>query len=284
MKIIKFVSFFLAIATTATAQNSKTLNLFNGKNLAGWQTYLAIPHSSVNVNLPKNEVGEYQNPIGFDKDPLNVFTVVTEDGKQAIKVTGEVFGHIRTTAEYENFHLSLKFKWGKIKYAPRQDKKRDAGLLYHSIGLPSKTAPWSQSQECQIQEGDCGDYYVIGGSSIDVKADTTSMPYHYKPDGVLTTFDLALKRGSCKRISDFENPYGQWNTIEIYTIGDKSIHLVNGKVVMVLQNSKMRNPDGSKAPLTKGKIQLQSEGAEIYYSDIQLQNIKEFPKELQKLF
>lgn len=284
MKILKSLFFFALISASALAQNNKTNNLFNGKDFTGWQTYLAVPHKSVTIDLPKNEAGDYIEPIGFDKDPFNVYSVVTIDGKQAIKVTGQVFGHIRTTSEFENYHLTLQFKWGEAKYAPREDAKRDAGLLYHSIGVPIKTAPWSQSQECQIQEGDCGDYYVIGGSSIEVKADTTSKPYHYKPDGVLTTFDLALKRGSCKRIEDFEKPHGEWNTIEIYTIGDKSVHLVNGKVVMVLQNSKMRDAKGVKSPLTKGKIQLQSEGAEIFYSDIKLKPITKFPNNIVKLF
>jgi hypothetical protein len=281
-----FLTTFCIVATLglfAQKNTNKTI-LFNGKDFTGWQKYLTIPHKSLELNLPKNDTGAYLEPLGFDNDPLNVFTVVTEDGQPAIKVTGQVFGHIRTTNDYENYHLTLQFKWGEAKYAPREKAKRDAGLLYHSIGVPAKNAPWSQSQECQIQEGDCGDYYVIGGSSIDVKADTLKKPFHYLPNGILTTFDLSLKRGSCKRIADFEKPHGEWNTIEIYTLGDKSIHLVNGHVVMALQNSRMRGEGGVKLPLTKGKIQLQSEGAEIFYKDMLLESIIQFPKEFADLF
>ena len=259
--------------------------LFNGKDFAGWQKYLAVPYKSVGIEMPKGENGDYISPIGFDKDPLNVFKVVTEDGKPAIKVTGEVFGHIRTTNEYENYHLIISFKWGNKKYPPREDKKRDAGLLYHSVGVPQNTAPWSQSQECQIQEGDCGDYFIIGGSTIDIKVDTSSKPFFkYKKDGVLTNFLALPRRGRCLKSEDFENPVGSWNTIEIYTIGDKSLHVVNGHLVMALQNSRMRASKGQTMPLTKGKIQLQSEGAEIFYRDILLEPITEFPSKFGILF
>ena len=234
---------FIAANNFAVKKNTN-IDLFNGKDFTGWQKYLAVPDKSVVVDWPKNEKGEYSKPLGFDNDPLNNFTVVTEDGQAAIKVNGEVFGHIRTTGEYENCHISLQFKWGKKQYAPRLDKKRDAGLLYHSVDVPKGTAPWSQSQECQIQEGDCGDYYVIGGSTIEIRTDTTQKPARYIPEGQLVTFDNKLKRGSCKKSADFEKPNGEWNTIEIYTIGDKSLHVVNGNVVMALQNSKMRNEKG----------------------------------------
>ncbi len=59
-------------------------------------------------------------------------------------------------------------------------------------------------------------------------------------------------------------------------------HVVNGKVNMRLFNSR-QIVDGKEIPLTKGKIQLQSEGAEIFYRDIKLRAIKEVPDELLKL-
>ncbi len=284
MKYTLLVMLCTVLCAGLSAQETDKKNtLFNGKDLTGWQTYLAIPHKSVKVNLSKNTEGEYTQPLGFDNDSLNVFTVVTEDGKPAIKVTGEVFGHIRTTGEYENYHLTVHFKWGTKKHEPRTDKKRDAGILYHSVGVPEKNAAWSQSQECQIQEGDVGDYFIIGGSTMETRADTSLKPFfRYKPDGALITFDGSVdergRRGRCLKMGNFEKPNGEWNTIEIYTIGDKSKHIVNGHLVMALENGRMKNEKGEKLPLTKGKIQLQSEGAEIFYRDIHLETISEFPK------
>ena len=42
---------------------------------------------------------------------------------------------------------------------------------------------------------------------------------------------------------------------------------------MILKNSRYLDKDGKFVPLTKGKIQLQSEAAELYYTDIKIRSI-----------
>ncbi len=76
---------------------------------------------------------------------------------------------------------------------------------------------------------------------------------------------------------DAEAPLGEWNTLDLYCFGDQSVHIVNGKVVMLLFNSR-QSDNGRIIPLKKGKIQLQSEGAELFYKEIKLQSIKEIPE------
>jgi len=87
----------------------------------------------------------------------------------------------------------------------------------------------------------------------------------------------------CLRNQDYESPKGEWTTIELICFGDKSLHIVNGHVVMILQNSHYMDGDKS-VPLTKGKIQLQSEGAEVFYKDIQIKNISAMPVEYAAYF
>ena len=67
-------------------------------------------------------------------------------------------------------------------------------------------------------------------------------------------------------------PNGQWNTIEVYVLGDEAVHLVNGQVVLYLENARLK--DGT--PLTRGQIQIQSEAAEVYYRNIRIRPITEF--------
>jgi hypothetical protein len=67
--------------------------------------------------------------------------------------------------------------------------------------------------------------------------------------------------------------------MEIYTVDGNSVHVVNGKVNMRLSNSR-HVVNGEELALTKGKIQLQSEGAEIFYRQIQIKNIDKIPEEL----
>jgi hypothetical protein len=48
---------------------------------------------------------------------------------------------------------------------------------------------------------------------------------------------------------------------------------------MVLYDSRQREGD-KETPLTKGKIQIQSEGAEVFYRDIRIRPIAKIPDEM----
>ena len=78
---------------------------------------------------------------------------------------------------------------------------------------------------------------------------------------------------------ELDAPHGEWNHLEIYVIGNDAVHLVNGKVVMVVENA--MNPETNK-PLTEGQIQIQSEAAECYYKQFTITPIKAFPKAIKK--
>ena len=67
--------------------------------------------------------------------------------------------------------------------------------------------------------------------------------------------------------------------MEIYTLGGESVHVVNGNVNMRISNSRQISED-QELPLTKGKIQLQSEGVEVFYRNIRIRSIDEIPGEL----
>jgi hypothetical protein len=52
---------------------------------------------------------------------------------------------------------------------------------------------------------------------------------------------------------------------------------------MALSNSRYKDGDVIR-PLTHGKIQLQSESAEVYYKDIQIQQITSMPAQYAAYF
>jgi hypothetical protein len=193
--------------------------LFNGKDLSGWHTF--IPHKDDPKADPK-------------VDLKGVFKV--ENGM--IHVSGQEFGCLTTDQEFENYRLTVEFKWGEKRWPPRQDAKRDSGILVHCVG-PEKV--WPRSIECQVQEGDCGDIWLVDGTSIVV-------------DGKKHNGGRVVKK------TDAERPTGEWNTIEVVCDGDKMINIVNGVVVS----------EGSGTSETKGKILLQSEGAEVFYRKVEL--------------
>ncbi|MGZ3750620.1 MAG: 3-keto-disaccharide hydrolase, partial [Mucilaginibacter sp.] len=138
-------------------------------------------------------------------------------------------------------------------------------------------------QEFQVEQGNCGDYWGVAGGMADIpvlkRYDTD---YVYNPQGLLSIFSEGSKQGRhCIKNGDAENPSGQWNTLDLYCHGDTSIHVVNGKVMMVLYNNKQMD-NGQTSPLTKGKIQIQSEGAEVYYRQIKVLSIDGLPEEFLK--
>lgn len=209
----------LASSSNIAAEAKKPVALFNGKDLAGWTIF--IPHKD--KLQPTNT------------DPKSVFKV--EDA--VIHVSGEEFGAITTEKSYANYRLKLEVKWGDKKWPPRDQKKtqRDSGVLVHCVG-PDKL--WTKSIECQIQERDFGDFYLVGGTTIEV-------------DG-----KLVKDRGV--RTYDAEKPHGEWNVVEVLCEGDSITNIINGKVVNA----------GKKASESKGRILLQSEGAEVFFRNVEL--------------
>jgi len=243
--------------TNASAQGkskSKTIKLFNGKNLNGWYTFL--------------------QHRGRDSDPKNVFTV--RDGM--IRISGEEWGCITTDAEYEDYKIKLEFKWGGKTFAPRLDNTRDSGLLLHSQGEDGGSEGiWMRSIECQIIEGGTGDFIVVGDGTDQYQITSTVAAkkqgdsFIYDPTGQEQTInkdrlnwfgrdpdwkDVIGFRGK----NDVEKPMGHWNTLECVLIDGTISIFLNGILVNKATNVK---PE-------RGRIQIQSEGAEIFFRRVVL--------------
>ncbi len=101
----------------------------------------------------------------------------------------------------------------------------------------------------------------------------------YDPEGAWKTLP---DEGSGIRVvksHDADRGPGEWNRIDIICVNGKVVHLVNGEVVMSYRNPVIER-SGEIWPLRAGKIQLQSEGAEIFYRNVALRLIDRFPDDL----
>ena len=258
--------------------------LFNGRDLAGWETFIAKPDPAWDVpGLPRDATGKYLEPIGKNKDPLKVFTIETVDGQPVIHISGQGFGVMTTREAFGNFHLRLQFKWGEAKWGYKLHAARDSGLLYFVHGEPGfDHETWPRSIEFQIQEHDTGDLFALG-AQITVnaraeKADNRTL-YHYDPAGPPVLFVQKAPIGNrCVRLEDSEKPSGEWNTLDLVCFNGDSIHVVNGRVVMRLHHAE-RLDGPAPVPVTAGQICLQTEGAEIFYSGIAITPIDAVPAE-----
>ncbi|MCX5772643.1 MAG: hypothetical protein NTZ09_20555, partial [Candidatus Hydrogenedentes bacterium] len=68
---------------------------------------------------------------------------------------------------------------------------------------------------------------------LNPKVTATLMEPYYTPGAPLRPY-----LGRCMRGEDgHELPTGEWNTVEIMAVGDRSLHLLNGRVVNVLQDA-----------------------------------------------
>jgi hypothetical protein len=103
--------------------------------------------------------------------------------------------------------------------------------------------------------------------------------YDYDPTGEWTFFSQSQGApGRCIKQPDNEKPTGQWNAVELVSFGQDAIHIVNGKVVMRLHGA-VRIDSDVPTPVNSGPILLQSEGAEVFYREIEIRSITGIPAE-----
>lgn len=233
---------------------SSSFSLFNGKDLSGWYTFI--------------------KDRGTGTDPKQVFTV--QDG--LIRISGEEYGCITTNEEYNDYKLTVEFKWGAKTFAPRTDKARDNGILLHSTGIDGGySGTWMHSIECQIIEGGTGDFLVVGDGTDKFSLTSNVAPKKqgggnvFMPGGQPLTInggriDWFARDPNWKDVlgfrgeKDVEKGFGKWNKIECIAQGDNITIYLNG--VLVNQAYRVKP--------TRGKIQIQSEGAEMFVRKVEI--------------
>jgi hypothetical protein len=250
----------LLLPLAATGQDptpvrpAKHLALFNHRNLDGWTVWLHDHHH---------------------EDPSRVFSVV--DG--TIRISGEEWGGITTVGAYRDYRLVVEWKWGRETWGERKDRARDSGILVHGVGADgAASGNWLESIESQVIEGGAGDYIMVAG------AGHPSVKAHARVDGEETYWDAAadvrtIAEGRLNWFGrdpqwkdqlgfrgrrDVERATGEWNRQEIVADGDRLTTILNGVKVN----------EASGASHTAGRIQLQSEAAEIFIRGVDLYPVK----------
>jgi len=191
---------------------AESVALFNGKNLDGWTFDVIDP----------------------EVKPDAVWSVA--DGILICK--GRPPGVIRTAKDYENYELTIEWRWAPDK------KPGNSGLLVHA-SKPRERFVWPKSLEVQLGTGDAGDFWMIG--------ETVTVPNATAQD-----------RRWMKRQDSVEKAPGEWNTMRVRCKGDTISVWVNG----VLMN------EGTGLSASKGAICLQSEGAEIHFRKVELKPVE----------
>ena len=278
------IALALCVATPALAAPSLKLaeipkpagpatSLFNGRDLKDWDAWLGYADPALTYTRPKIA------PIGATPQGAEIFKVVVEDGRPALYVNGKTWGSLVHHGDFQNYHLRLQYKWGAGRWAPRETQAPNNGLLYHSHGAPGAVwGTWSQAVEFEIMTGSIGMVVPVGdaiSATTSVVDDPTLIApkLRFAPGARDKTVKGGTADWNVEAYSDAEQPAGQWNTLDLYVLGDRAVHVVNGVPVLEVRDLRA---DG--APLTHGAIQLQSEGAETFFRDITLEPITSLPR------
>ena len=280
------IGFLFALPQCNNKQSSEEKDwekLFNGDNLSGWDKYLGVPHKELDISgMSRNEDGEYTERVGWNNDQYDVFTVVEEDGNPAIRISGYIWGALTSQESFADYHLQLQYKWGDKKHPPREDEPRNSGLLYHCVGSPgAQSTFWMRSGEYEIMRGRIGDFFKLDEMYADISAvkATGEGPAKYRYKKGAETVVAGKDHYAVGARGANPKPVGEWNTVDLYVKGNTAVHVLNGDVVLRVTNIRQKIDDEMK-PVKGGQLQLQSEGAEIFYKNIRIRDIEEIPEDL----
>ncbi|HTU66661.1 MAG TPA: DUF1080 domain-containing protein [Steroidobacteraceae bacterium] len=273
----------LAWSSVAAAAGSGWTPLLD-KSLSKFDVYLSWRGDEI-LGVIKGGAPADLKPVGLNPPGQTVFSVIEQDGKPVLRITGEIYGCLQTKDEYSNYRFRAQFKWGEKKWEPRLNEPKDSGILYHSRGPLGVEywKSWALSQEFQVIEHGIGEYWTQATSAFDIRVDPKKAGEEaprWNPAAPWTKFRAPNNHALAG--SDQDKP-GEWNTIELVCYQDDCVHVVNGKVVMALANARFEE-NGQYVPMTGGKLQIQSEAAEVFYRDLEIRNIEAMPKEYRKYF
>lgn len=273
MKLLSLFLAFLVLSPLAGPGHAADWKpLHNGKDWTGWNIFIK---------------GDADN-----EDPRGFFSLTEEGWIHTYRDTPESekvnYGVFQTEKAYSHYRLRFQYKWGKKRFAPRKKMKRDAGLLFHCYTDDREL--WSPggfplSLECQVQEGDTGDLWLVQTrANIPLAPGGKQKAGKFLPEAA---GGIAEQRtgGRVLKNPDSDRLEG-WNDVEVEVLGSRSSrYWVNGVLVLELEN--LQRPAIAKGkldrsrwvPLAEGKLAFQCEAAEVFYRGIE---ILELPEEAKR--
>lgn len=247
-------SLALIAFSLSTVSAKEPVKLFDGKDISKWYTFLK-DHK-------------------VDKDPNGTFTV--KEG--VLRISGQDFGGLVTRDEYSNYVVEVEYTWGGKVWPGRDKTARDSGLIVHSTGENGAVGgSWLNGYQCNMIEGGTGDISITGGDkSYRFKAEAEERPAGKKPGWYWKEGAASREFAPGQRLlwsakdpnwenvlgfrgkNDVEKPVKEWNKLVVTMKGDTMTVELNGATLTKATN----------LSVTKGKVQIQSEGSEVLFRKI----------------
>lgn len=250
----------MALASSAArAESSNWRPLFDGRTLNGWR-FFQDGGGTVDTD----------GAVKIERGALHFL-----GGRNPGEATPS--GHISTVESFANYHLRLEYKWGETRFVPRALQRRNSGLLYHMAAATDRLFP--PCIEFQIEEGDVGDAIMVDTLALQgLLLGGTPLWPNYFP-GLPQTYESPIRAGGLSRLwlrhsGVYERLEG-WNTLDLYAFEDQAAHLVNGRIVNSLFRIVQPGADGTAPPLTRGRIALEFEQAEVFFRNVMIRDLDE---------
>lgn len=253
-QIISFLS--LIIFLTACKSDEEWIQLFNGKDLAGWD-----------IKFNEHELND---------NYLNTFRV--EDG--LLKVVydeyeefGNKFGHIFYNKPFSSYKLRVEYRFvGKQCPGGKGWAFRNNGIMIHSQSAESMGLKQNFPVSLEVQ--------LLGGDGVNERPNANiCLP------GTIVDIDGETVYDHCVTSSSKTYHGDQWVTLEVIVYSDSVIHhVLEGDTVMSYRNPKIGGKKVSPfqpdeliegTPLKKGFIALQAESHPTQFRVIELLQLKD---------
>ncbi len=162
-----------------------------------------------------------------------------------IRLSGTSPGYLMSLETYQDFELTLQFRWNLEADAIGIQPVKNSGVMYRVPDQPDGL--WPSGIQFQVKDGNSGDAILLGGVALSVKGQAI----------------VPGKSVVTPRFVGTEQPPGQWNDVRIVAQGGHIQQYLNGELVN----------EGTRASVLGGHILLQYEGFPVDYQRIQLKQM-----------
>lgn len=181
------------IPNFAQADETKSIRLFNGKDIDGWH-----------VDVPDR-----------DKKPDIPETFIVREG--LLVSLGDPKGHLITDATYENYRLEVEYRFAA--------KPGNCGVLVHASKPRALYKMFPKSIEVQMNSGHAGDFWCI--------VEDITVPNMVERRGPKKNWGVTEGKGRriLNLTDDSEQKPGEWNNMVIECLKEEVKVWVNGDLV-----------------------------------------------------
>lgn len=236
----------------------KWTQLFNGKNLNGWE--------------PKIRYHEFKENYGNTFRVQNGLLEVRYDqysGKFA-----EQFGHLFFNKPFSHYLIGVEYRFvgEQLKDGPGW-AYRNSGIMIHGQDPASMKKDQDFPNSIEVQ--------LLGGAGNGERSTANLCT-----PGTQFVKDSKVIKNHCIESSSKTFNGEQWVRVEVLVLGDATVvHYVNGEEVLRYERPQL-DPVGNAAEgelLKRGSISLQSESHPVDFRKVEIINLEKYAKDPEKL-